>query len=509
MQDQIQSPLPFAPGVSEAFDPASVLVDGASQMTITLSNSNPVDDITGVQISDNYPSGLANADTQPVFSDTCNFSEDVQPGGLSAILTNGTIPANNTCSIVISVVGKLPVDIDNHTGAVSSTNAPDGAEAVATLSVGLDAPTVTTSFSPTTVSVGGTSQLKITLVNPNPVGGDITGVHFTDNYPMPANMANAASDVFVENTCGGNLDAPANGGSVSLSGGSIIAGKSCSVVIEVVGTAVGSADNHIGPVASDNAQDGADANATLTVSHFPLLLAPTVTKTFSPDNVGTGGVSEMTITLTNPNPPGANRTIVGAQVNDFYPGGISNAPGNPVVSDSCGFSEDVPGDGIWAKLANGTVPAGNSCSVVIKVLSSATATNTTGPILSGDAHPGASADGTLTFNPDAPTITCQLPTQVNVVGDMVALDLSLLFTPPVNQTLVYSTSNLPASLLVAGSMLTGTLQDSDAQGSPYLSGTLTATANLGASASENVAFVVLPTGEKILLRDGFDGPSCQ
>jgi hypothetical protein len=508
-KDSIQSLLPFAPGVSASFDPSSVLVGVGSELTITLSNSNPVDDITGVLLADAYPAGLFNVDVTPVVSDTCNFVEDVPPGGTVANLSGGTIPANDACTIVLAVVGKSPVNIDNHTGAVSSANAPDGPDTDAVLAVGLTAPTVTTSFVPANVAVGGTSQLTITLANPNPSGGDITGVHFTDTYPTPANMANGAADVVVDNTCG-VLDAPANGGSLSLSGGAIVAGDSCRIVVNVVGTATGSVDNHTGPVGSDNAQDGADASATLTISHFPLLIAPTVTKVFSPDTVGPGGVSQMTITLTNPNPPGANRTINGAQVNDLYPSGITNVSGNPVSSDSCGFAEDVPGDGAWAKLANGTIPAGNSCSIVINVLSTATATNSTGTILSGNAQPGVSADATLTFNPAAPVVTCILPTQVNVVGDQIALDLSLLFAPPAGQSLVFSTLNVPASLVVAGSMLTGTLQDSDALGSPYLSGTLIATTNPGgASAQESVIFEVLPTGEKILLRDGFDGPSCQ
>lgn len=504
--DSPDSVLPFAPGASVDFAPPNVPVGGTSLMTITLSNSNAAD-IVGVQLADSYPNGLSNVPGGSVQSDTCGFSEDVSLSG-SANLTNGTIPFGDSCSVAIEVVGTLPDNIDNHTGPIVSSNAPDGADASATLTVGLLPPTVTKAFAPSTVSVGGTSQMTITLTNND--SDPITGVKLTDIYP--ADMANAASGVVASNTCGGVLTATPNDISTTLTDGTIPANDMCSIVINVVGTAIGAPENHTGPVTSDNAQDGADASAILTVTHFPLILAPTVDKAFVPSSVGVGGISQMTITLTNPNPgPSPSHTITGVQLNDIYPGGMANMPGNPVVSDSCGFSESVPGDGTWAKLANGTVPAGGTCSIVIYVVGTATATNDSGPAPSANAQTGISASATLTIDPNAPTVACVLPTQVNVVGDTVNLDLSLLFAAPAGQSLTYSAANVPPSLSIVGSLLTGTLLDSDVQGSPYLSGLLTATSNApgGASVSEGVIFQVLPTGEKILLRDGFDGMPCQ
>ncbi|HEX5124123.1 MAG TPA: Ig-like domain-containing protein, partial [Rhodanobacteraceae bacterium] len=121
----------------------------------------------------------------------------------------------------------------------------------------------------------------------------------------------------------------------------------------------------------------------------------------------------------------------------------------------------------------------------------------------------------VTISTSAPTVTCLLPTQVNSVGDTVSIDLSLLFAPPAGQTLTYSATSVPPSLSVVGSLLTGTLQPSDAPPAPPYTypGVLTASVPGNLSASENVTFQVLPTGE-VLLRDGFDGgqvvqPPCQ
>ncbi len=127
-------------------------------------------------------------------------------------------------------------------------------------------------------------------------------------------------------------------------------------------------------------------------------------------------------------------------------------------------------------------------------------------------HACTAATVSVTINGNAPTVTCMLPGQVNVVGDTISIDLSLLFAPPSGQTLTYTATNVPPSLSITGSLLSGTLQANDVPAlPPYVyPSTLTAT-TLGTSlsASENVTFQVLPTGE-ILFRSGFDnGVSAQ
>jgi len=110
----------------------------------------------------------------------------------------------------------------------------------------------------------------------------------------------------------------------------------------------------------------------------------------------------------------------------------------------------------------------------------------------------------VTIDGSVPTVTCTLPRQVEVVGDTVNIDLSLLFAPPPGQSLIYGATNAPPSLSIIGTLLSGTLQANDASGLPY-GATLTATTTgTGLGASENVTFQVLPTGE-VLLRNGFDG----
>ena len=115
-------------------------------MKITLSNPNQNADITGAQLTDIYPVGMVNAPNGAVISNGCGGSVIAAANGSSTSLTNGTIPAGGACEIVIGVVGTSVGSPINSTGTVTSSNAPTGASASATLKVTsgvpLAAPTV-------------------------------------------------------------------------------------------------------------------------------------------------------------------------------------------------------------------------------------------------------------------------------------------------------------------------------------------------------------------------------
>jgi CSLREA domain-containing protein len=130
--------------------------------------------------------------------------------------------------------------------------------------VALDAPVVSKQFNPVSVPAGVSTQLTVTLTNPNALA--ITGAAFTDNYP--AGLTNAPVPN-VTNTCGGTVTALAGGSTLMLNGGTIPANGSCSVSVSVVPGTVGSMVNTLpaGSVTSTNAPPSdAAASATLTVS---------------------------------------------------------------------------------------------------------------------------------------------------------------------------------------------------------------------------------------------------
>lgn len=125
--------------------------------------------------------------------------------------------------------------------------------------------TVTKSFSPAVIPVGGTSTLTIAITNvPNP--NKANKISFTDTYPV--NLVNAATPA-ASSDCGGTVTAAPGGTSLSFSDGSISGGNVCTVTVVVTSIVAGSYLNSTGTVTTVNAGNGTAA-ATLTVTSASL-----------------------------------------------------------------------------------------------------------------------------------------------------------------------------------------------------------------------------------------------
>jgi uncharacterized repeat protein (TIGR01451 family) len=118
------------------------------------------------------------------------------------------------------------------------------------------------SFNPTIVNIGGVSQMTLSVHNPNRVA--ISGVQFDDVFPP--GMTNAMGNPIVSSTCGGTLVAQPNANEVAVSGVTLPAGGSCSVIVNVVGNFVGIWINHTGTIFAPGIPSGAGAQANLQVT---------------------------------------------------------------------------------------------------------------------------------------------------------------------------------------------------------------------------------------------------
>lgn len=149
---------------------------------------------------------------------------------------------------------------------------------------------------------------------------------------------------------------------------------------------------------------GTDANAipaTATptpVVGFPSLpAAPTAKVAFSPATVNISGANpstSMTITLTNPDAA----PITGVAFHDAYPAGMANSSDVVVQGNSCGGTVAATAGGSFAQLANGTIPASGSCSIVVNLVPTQTGTwvNYTGGVTSINAQTSVGASASLT-----------------------------------------------------------------------------------------------------------------
>jgi large repetitive protein len=131
-----------SPFVAKSFSVNPVAIGSPTVLTVTISNPNAADPLTGVSVNDIYPAGLLNAATpspQIVCSagSSAAFTGGVANGN-SIGLTSGSLTAGGYCSISVNVVASVTGNIDNTTLAVTSANAGTGNTAFSRLAVGVD-----------------------------------------------------------------------------------------------------------------------------------------------------------------------------------------------------------------------------------------------------------------------------------------------------------------------------------------------------------------------------------
>ncbi len=259
------SAAPVAPTVSEAFAPASVIETIASTLTITLTNPNAFD-LTGVGFINQLPAGLVIA-TSPAPATTCtftNYSFTVASNTLT--LAGGDIPPKGSCSVTVSVTSATAGSFTNAVAAGALTTGPAGANSTAASAVltvtAPKAATVAVSFSPTSISTGGSSQLTITLANSNSIALTATSLNDT----LPGNLTISQSSA-PTNGCGGSSASTSS--SVSLSGATLAANASCTIVVTVSSKTAGTYTDTITAGALSSTPSAANttaASASLTVT---------------------------------------------------------------------------------------------------------------------------------------------------------------------------------------------------------------------------------------------------
>lgn len=123
-------------------------------------------------------------------------------------------------------------------------------------------PLFTASFVPSSVSPGQTSTLRFTVDN-TAATVDATGLEFAN--ALPAGLV-VAPEPNATSTCGGSLTATAGSGTVSFTGGSVAAGATCVVTVEVRAQTLGTYDN-VSDVLTSSLGESGTAAATLRVTN--------------------------------------------------------------------------------------------------------------------------------------------------------------------------------------------------------------------------------------------------
>ena len=279
-------------------------------------------------------------------------------------------------------------------------------------------PSISKAFSPSAISVGGTSTLTFTVTNAN-AGTALTGVGFSDSLPTGVEVASTPNAS--TSGCGTPTFSPGAGDlTLTFSGGTIAGGGTCTVAVDVTGTTVGTKNNITGNVTSTNGGTGNTASDTLTV-----VGPPSISKAFAPASISVGGTSALTFTVTNPN---AGTALTGVAFTDTLPSGLTVASS---TSSECGGTLTVTApDGI--ALSGGTIGAGGSCSFDVTVTGSTAGTknNITGNVTSTNGGTGNTASDTLTVV-GPPSISKAFAPAAITVGGTSTLTFTLT-NPPAN-----------------------------------------------------------------------------
>ncbi|MCB1609248.1 MAG: hypothetical protein KDI71_19970, partial [Xanthomonadales bacterium] len=241
-------PLPL---FSKAFAPDAMAIGDISTLTLSIDNSGSVTAISAIDFTDNLPAGLVLA-TPANASSTCTGGTlTAVDGGAVISYSGGSLAAGASCTVVASVTSASQGVYLNTTGDLSSSAGNSG-PASATLTVS-NRPSLSKAFNSAALFVNQTSQL-ILSIDHSAGNLDATALDLTDNLPaglLVASPSNAAT------TCtGGTLTAVVAGSVVSYSGGSVVAGGSCQISVDVVAAAPGSYLNTTGDLSSSLGNSG-------------------------------------------------------------------------------------------------------------------------------------------------------------------------------------------------------------------------------------------------------------
>jgi large repetitive protein len=245
--------------------PATALSGANVVYTITVGNAGP-SDAANVSWTDVLPASTTFVslvqNTGPAF--TCTTGATISCS-IASLASGAAATFTLTVRIASSVASGTVI---SNTATVSSTTADpaptnNSATAPTTINVTLiDPPTITKIFGAGNVALGQTTTMTFTITNPNPATV-LTGVAVTD--PLPAGLV-VGTPNNLSNSCGGTATAVEGSSSVSLTGGTLAAGASCTVSVNVVSRTAGTITNVTGPVTSTNGGTGGTASAVLNVA---------------------------------------------------------------------------------------------------------------------------------------------------------------------------------------------------------------------------------------------------
>ncbi|MEL6621151.1 MAG: autotransporter outer membrane beta-barrel domain-containing protein, partial [Pseudomonadota bacterium] len=355
-----------APTATALFVPDTIVQGDVSTFTVSIDNAGALVSADTLDVTVPLPAGLVVAPTANAASTCAAPTFAATPGDSSFALTGGEVAAGGTCDFAVDVRGTVDDAYTVTTGALTSSLG-DGGTATASLTVTpADTPLFSVALSPATITQGLTSTAIYTIDNSAPLI-DATTAGFVGQVQSGLEIAAVPN---ASTTCTAGAVQITGPGTFDFADGTILAGETCTVSVDVTGTTVGTFDVAGGPLITSQGTSG-NTVASLTVNDAP---APGFGSRYAPPSIPQGGTTRLILTVDNsagagrsPRPAaGIPASNLGFNVN--LPAGL-NLTDTPGLTNSCGGSATAPANGTSVTLTGGSVAALSTCTVEANVTS--------------------------------------------------------------------------------------------------------------------------------------------
>ena len=363
------------PSLSKAFNPNTVYVGQTSQLTITIRNTDLVNALTELSVTDTLPLNVALASPVVGSLTACGASAALLADSGTRVITlsNATISPNTSCLVRVNVVSLTPNTYTNtiNPGAISTRQGvTNGSAASAPLNV--QAVGIAKAFSPATFQAGGESTLTITLRNPT--GAPYTNVSITDTLPAAPNTNLTVVPDSAATTCGGSAVTTLPR-SVTLTGGTIPAGTPatpgfCTITVRVTVPAGAPAATYTNTILANSMSTEQGVTNNLSASANVSVYAQGTgisgaAKSFSPNPILPGANSRLRITIPAP----ADTALTNFSITDRLPDGMLISNSTAPSRTNCGAASviNAPTGGDTFSLTNATIAAGATCTINVYV----------------------------------------------------------------------------------------------------------------------------------------------
>ena len=426
--------------LTTAFSPNTMGPASITQLTYQIQNSGNLP-VTGITFTNTLPASVTIA-TPASLTTSCDAGGvgtfSAPSGGTVITVTDYQIGANQSCRFSVNVTSSTP---GTHTNPAVSLASSDGiaSSTPIDLEVAIDRPGFTKTFTPSNVPLGSRSTLAFTIDNSENVNIANT-MSFSDALPLGLVVANPANaDHDCDELTPANLLADPGSTSINFSNGSVAAGGTCTISVDVVTTGIGIFENLTSGLTSINI--GSFTINTSGKAGGVLLSSVTdlaIQKTFVNDPVAPGSAATLEFTLSNFDRSSQALNIAFTDDLTSMTPALSGLTFNTLVQNTCGGV--VSGVGTTnISFTGGSLNAESSCQVVVDLSVPPSAlgglySNTTSTVsgeLGGSPVVGNAAHDTLLVEA-VPVFTKEFLDDPTTGGGEVTLRFTISNTDPNN-----------------------------------------------------------------------------